>query len=122
MSLISSGKKPALKYRSDRSSEVLHLAKGHSVKALIVDGVVTNRDILSEVLRDLGIEVYVAEDGREPIDLVGKAQFDIIFMDILMPVMNGIEATKYIRMKISSDRLKIVAITALGLEESFTRH
>ena len=117
MSLISSGKKPALKYRSDRSSEVLHLAKGHSVKALIVDGVVTNRDILSEVLRDLGIEVYVAEDGREPIDLVGKAQFDIIFMDILMPVMNGIEATKYIRMKISSDRLKIVAITALGLEE-----
>jgi CheY-like chemotaxis protein len=97
--------------------EVLCIAKGQELKALVIDDIQTNRDILSEVLRDLGIDAQVSASAKDGIALIEKIKFDIVFMDILMPEMDGIEATKEIRKNISSVELKIVAVTALGLEE-----
>jgi len=103
--------------RSKRTSEVLRLAKGQDIKVLVVDDIETNRDILSEVLTDLGVEVQVSVNARDAIGMIENQKFDVVFMDILMPEMDGIQATREIRRNISSNELKIVAITALGLEE-----
>jgi PAS domain S-box-containing protein len=103
--------------RSKRTSEVLRIANGQELKALVIDDIETNRDILSEVLIDLGVEVQTSSNAKDAIELIKNQNFDIVFMDILMPEMDGIQATRKIRENISSDDLKIVAITALGLEE-----
>ncbi|GEM_PF-1684191 len=103
--------------RKKRTSEILRLVKGQSLCALVVDDIETNRDILSEVLKDLGIDVHVSASAKEALKLIEKIKFDVVFMDILMPEMDGIEATKQIRKNILSDQLKIIAVTALGLEE-----
>ncbi len=115
--LLPSQAKPNSSSRSKRASEVLRIAKGQELKALVVDDIETNRDILAGVLRDLGIDVQVSSGAKDAIELVQKMKFDIVFMDILMPEMDGIEATREIRKSNPSSQLKIVAVTALGLEE-----
>ncbi|KPL13242.1 MAG: hypothetical protein AMS23_10340 [Bacteroides sp. SM1_62] len=84
------------------------------MKVLIVDDIFTNRLLLAEVLRSLDIEFDQAENGREAIDAFEKINYDLILMDIEMPVMNGLETTKYIReqMPEPKNRVTIVALTA----------
>jgi len=91
---------------------VLHLAPDHQIRALVVDDVKENREVLSRVLLDIGVDVIVAENGKEGVEKVREHQPDIIFMDMRMPVMNGEEALKVIQNKYGADQFKIVAITA----------
>ena len=98
--------------RSERFGKVVHLAKGHGVKALVVDDVKENRDVLKLLLSDIGVEVTCAENGLEALQELSKSKPDIVFMDIWMPVMDGEEAVKEIRKTYGPDQFKIVAITA----------
>ena len=98
--------------RSERFGKVVHLAKGHDVKALVVDDVKENRDVLRLLLSDIGVEVTCAENGLEALQELSKSKPDIVFMDIWMPVMDGEEAVKEIRKTYGPDQFKIVAITA----------
>jgi len=84
------------------------------MKVLIVDDIFTNRLLLAEVLRSLDIEFDQAENGKEAIDAFEKIHYDLILMDIEMPVMNGLETTKFIReeMPPPKNRVVIVALTA----------
>jgi PAS domain S-box-containing protein len=91
---------------------VLHLSPDHQVKALLVDDVKENLEVLSKLLLDIGVEVILAENGKEGVEKVRKHQPDIIFMDIRMPVMSGEEAIKLIQNEYGNDRFKFVAITA----------
>ncbi|WFD48890.1 Two-component response regulator SSK1p [Malassezia furfur] len=67
------------------------------VKVLIVEDNVINQRILSTFLRKRQIKYEVAKDGREAIDKWRQGDFHLILMDIQLPVLNGIEATKEIR-------------------------
>lgn len=91
------------------------------IKVLIVDDVLENRTLLSKVIEKLGYKYDLAENGKEAIEKLEQSNFDIIFMDIKMPVMSGIEATKYIRANFPfpKNRVKIVAITAYKYKEFF---
>lgn len=84
------------------------------LKILIVDDYYSNRLILSELIRMLGHESIQAEHGNKAIEFLEKDKYDIVFMDIEMPVMNGIETTEYIKnnMKDTQNGIKIIAITA----------
>ena len=84
------------------------------MKVLIVDDIYTNRLLLAEVLKSLDIEFDQAENGKEAIDAFEKIHYDLILMDIEMPVMNGLETTKFIREEMShpKNRVMIVALTA----------
>jgi len=95
---------------------ISHLAEGCLVKALVVDDVFENRDILSKVLSRVGFEVFEAENGKMALERVHENIPDIIFMDIRMPLMNGIEATQEIIQKFGKDRIKIIAFTASVLK------
>ncbi len=94
--------------------KVSHLAPGFNVRALVVDDVFQNRDMLMQILKEVGVEVHEAENGQKALDLVYSTDppFDIVFMDARMPVLNGMKATTKIREKFSRNQLKIVAITA----------
>ncbi len=84
------------------------------MKILVVDDIIINRVLLTEILRMMGHEFFQAENGKQAIEAIKKNDFDLVFLDIEMPVMNGIETTIYIRQKLSSPKNKIpvIALTA----------
>jgi CheY-like chemotaxis protein len=83
-------------------------------KILIVDDIFTNRLLLSELIKTLGHYTVQAENGKQAIEALEKEDFDLILMDIEMPVMNGLETTELIRKTFPSPKnvVSIVALTA----------
>ncbi len=81
-------------------------------KALVVDDSSTSRLLLSHMLEQLNYKVTTAKDGQEALDLFDPEQTDVIFMDIEMPVLNGIEATRLIRQRLSERFIPIIFVTA----------
>ena len=70
------------------------------------------------ILEKRGIEVLIANDGQEAVDVLEKEEVDLILMDIQMPIMNGIEATKLIRSGTTVNRNKpIIALTAYAMSD-----
>ncbi len=104
--------KGSVNYRNPQKNRMIRLAPEIKVQALVTDDVQTNRDLLSDILEEAGIEVRLAKNGLEAVEQVRAHIPDIIFMDMRMPVMNGIEATKIIKKEFGDKDLKIVAITA----------
>jgi CheY-like chemotaxis protein len=94
---------------------VVHLADGYHVTALVVDDVAENRDVLSKILSDIGVEVTTSGNGQEAIKSVRSNPPEIVFMDIRMPVMDGKEAALQIWEETGHETIKIVAISASSL-------
>lgn len=93
--------------------------KEFNIKALVVDDNDLNTKIAAGFLKKIGIEeVTAASNGKEAIEILkGKEhQFNIIFMDIQMPVMDGIETTKKIREELNSN-IPIVGLSANAFED-----
>jgi signal transduction histidine kinase/CheY-like chemotaxis protein/HPt (histidine-containing phosphotransfer) domain-containing protein len=85
------------------------------LKILITDDNEYNRIVARDTLKSkANVEIFEATNGQEAIDLVGKIQFDVILMDVQMPLMNGFEATRYIRNNFESPAkdTPIIALTA----------
>jgi CheY-like chemotaxis protein len=73
---------------------------------------------ISSYLTAKGYKIVVAQNGQEALALVQVSKPDLILMDIQMPVMDGIEATKQIRKIPSLDHVPIIAITALAMDKA----
>ena len=84
------------------------------LKVVIADDIFTNRLLLSEIIEDLGHEYIAVGNGKEAVQALVENDIDLILMDIEMPVMNGLEATKYIREKLDKPKcfIPIIALTA----------
>jgi len=84
------------------------------MKILIVDDIFTNRLLLVEILKSMGHDFMQAENGKEAIEIIKNNDFDIVLMDIEMPVMNGLETTLYIRQNLPfpKNKIPIAALTA----------
>jgi len=98
--------------RKGKQRNILHLDPKYQVKALIVDDVNENRDVLSKLLLSINVETEIAKDGKEGIEKTKTQNPEIIFMDIRMPLMGGEDAIKAIHEEFGKERFKIVAITA----------
>lgn len=84
-------------------------------RALVVDDNQVNRLVLGRMLKRLGIDIEYAENGVIAVEKVSIFSFDIIFMDLEMPEMNGIDATRVIRRQ--GNMIPIVAVTAYVMPE-----
>jgi len=91
-------------------SRALRLAPGCQVRALIVDDVAANRDILGQLLERIGVEVELATSGPEALERARARRPDIVFMDIRMPGMDGAEARR--RLVAEHGAMKVLAVTA----------
>jgi PAS domain S-box-containing protein len=78
---------------------------------LVVEDIPLNQLLMKTILDDFGFKSEFAENGQIAIDKMEKGNFDIILMDLQMPIMNGFEATEYIRNVLNSN-VPIVALTA----------
>ena len=88
---------------------------------LIVDDIFVNRILLKEIISQIDCECKLASNGKEAIKQLESQRFDLVLMDIEMPVMNGLETTKYIRseMKEPISKMPIVALTAHNPNDFF---
>jgi len=87
-------------------------------KILVVDDGAENRELLTLVLSELGVEITTAENGQQAVEQVQAGDFDVVLMDIQMPVMDGYQAVSIIREQ--GHDLPVVALTAnamRGFEE-----
>ena len=92
-------------------------------RILIVEDNVINQKVLSALLLPAGVKVSVANNGQEAVDMLKEKQmtFDLVLMDINMPVLDGYAATELIREDQRFDRLPIVAFTALVLDSEIEK-
>jgi signal transduction histidine kinase/CheY-like chemotaxis protein len=88
------------------------LPEFRSLKALVVDDNPVNCEVLHEALANMGASVALAHDGADALGKMRSADFDIVFMDCSMPVMDGFAATRAWRAEETGKRLPIVALTA----------
>jgi PAS domain S-box-containing protein len=93
----------------------LEIIKG--ARILLVEDNKFNQDVALELLRDAGFIVDLAEDGKVAVKKVQMNSYDIVLMDMQMPVMDGITATKEIRKLTQFGRLPIVAMTANAMDD-----
>ena len=94
------------------------------VKILVVEDNAINRLIVSDILAASGAQVHVVENGLECIQTVKLETFDIILMDIHMPIMDGVEATKVIRSDSNTAlaSMPIIALTANVMKDDITHY
>lgn len=104
--------------QNKRTTDKDHIAPVRPCKVLIVEDNAINRSVLSDMLTAMGHAVQEAENGAEGVKQAHQETFDLIFMDISMPVMDGIEATQHLRQQDGPNtKTTIVGLTAHGREE-----
>jgi CheY-like chemotaxis protein/anti-sigma regulatory factor (Ser/Thr protein kinase) len=87
-------------------------------RVLLVDDIAMNRDVVGAFLRSAGHEVWLAENGQDGIRLASEQSVDVILMDVRMPEMDGLEATRQIRaLPAPHGQVPILALTAGVLPE-----
>ena len=99
--------------------EYNNFAKKHIHKILLVEDNRINQKLATMIFRKFGYEIDLAVNGQEALAKVREKEYTIIFMDIQMPIMDGLTATKMIfdNQLINSEKTKIVAMTANAFDE-----
>ncbi len=86
------------------------------LEVLLAEDNVFNRKVIQGLFKRLGCEIDQAKNGKEAVEMVGKKDYDIIFMDLLMPEMDGIQAVVEIRK--GGTTIPIIALTAVEDQET----
>jgi PAS domain S-box-containing protein len=93
-----------------QEAESMRALKG--ARVLLVEDNEINQQVAREILEGMGLNVSVANDGREAVNAVQEGTYDVVLMDVQMPVMDGYEATQAIRDDPRFKGLPIIAMTA----------
>ncbi|MAT38465.1 MAG: hybrid sensor histidine kinase/response regulator [Ectothiorhodospiraceae bacterium] len=93
-----------------------HFAEKHPLRILLTEDNVVNQMVALNLLERMGYEADLAANGLEAVEAIERQRYDLILMDVQMPEMNGIEATREIIERWSDDRPRIIAMTAYAME------
>jgi C4-dicarboxylate-specific signal transduction histidine kinase/DNA-binding response OmpR family regulator len=115
--LEAAGRDPGARSAPRKVAEMSLVPLQVSLRILVVDDVATNRFVASRILAKAGHTVELASDGAEAVQKAAASDFDMIFMDVQMPRMDGIEATAAIRaMGPPKSEVPIIAMTAHAMD------
>jgi len=90
-------------------------ASSYPLRILVAEDNLVNQKIAIKILGKLGYKIKIANNGKEAIEIIANDQYDIVFMDVQMPEMDGLEATKNIRTQMQVQPI-IIALTANVLQ------
>lgn len=112
------GKAPVSSINFINASEMAEgmLAHVRGARILLVEDNELNQEVACEILRDVGLIVDVANNGQEAVNQVQSVDYDLVLMDMQMPVMDGLEATRLLRGIPRYSQLPIIAMTANAME------
>ena len=96
--------------------QIDRMLAAHHYHILVVDDNAENREILSRMLGNLGINVMQANDGLQALDIMATRHFDLVFLDIQMPGLDGLATLKRIQAETSAPQPLCVAVTASVLQ------
>lgn len=88
---------------------------------LVVDDNEMNRDLLSRRLERQGYRVTVAVDGRQALELLDREQFNLVLLDIMLPVMNGYQVLEQLKADESLSHIPLIITTALDESDGKAR-
>ncbi|MHB1455203.1 MAG: hybrid sensor histidine kinase/response regulator [Saccharofermentanales bacterium] len=100
--------------QQDEFSDLINGIRGAHV--LLVEDTVLNQEVAVEILSGAGVTVDIASNGKESVSMVTAGRYDLVLMDIQMPVMGGYEATRLIRKIPDMKDLPILAMTAHAMQ------
>jgi len=86
------------------------------LRILVAEDNVINQQVIQFILQKMGYQPAIVENGKEAVEASANAGYDIIFMDLQMPEMDGLEATRLIRNSGRTDQPVIIALTANTME------
>ncbi len=112
MSIFGYGKNAERRIAQEPRYDPERIAKIRGSHLLLVEDNEINRQVAQELLEKVGITVSIAENGEEAIALLLDKEFDGVLMDMQMPVMDGVSATREIRKHPQFAKLPIIAMTA----------
>jgi PAS domain S-box-containing protein len=95
-----------------RSAEVRLRETQGGMRILLAEDNAINIEVIQEMLHAVRLEVTVAENGRQALELAGTGRYDLVLMDMQMPEMNGLDATRAIRALPGWQAVPIIALTA----------
>ena len=100
---------------SEGKNSAKYLPQLCGIRVLLVEDNEINREVAQEILQEAGMAVTIANNGLEAVDKVKTGTYDIVLMDIQMPVMDGYDATREIRKNPVFAELPVIAMTANAL-------
>jgi CheY-like chemotaxis protein len=109
-SFILSFKKTSIEIETEEEMVEVDI-KNSNIKILVVEDIEINQLLMKTLLDDFGFDCDIASNGQIAIEKLQMKSYDIILMDLQMPVTNGFEATDYIRNKLNS-KIPIIAVSA----------
>ncbi|OGI06789.1 MAG: hypothetical protein A2Y40_00920 [Candidatus Margulisbacteria bacterium GWF2_35_9] len=86
------------------------------IRVLLVEDNILNQEVATEILKGAGLIVEIANNGKEAVEAVSTSIYDVVLMDIQMPIMGGYEATNLIRSNEKFKDLPIIAMTAHAMQ------
>ena len=111
---VQSSTKPRVVEESEGPSTAAE-APNRGLRVLVAEDNLVNQKVAINQLENLGFDAVAVENGREALEKLRNDVFDIVLMDIHMPVMDGFEATRQIRQESSLKDIRVVAMTANAL-------